>query len=983
MPETPTPSRETILQEFVDWSAAHITGDEKGQAQVFIDRLFRAFGRKGAQEVGGTFEERIKQLFDEGSKTSYADYVWKPVVLIEMKKRGADLAKHRQQAFDYWTHIAPGRPRYVVLCNFDEFWIYDFNNQLYSPKDKVQLVDLATRWGPLAFLFPTNEPPTFGNDREKITREAADKLATCFKKLVARGVDRDLAQRFVLQSMVAMFAEDIGLLPRYFFQHLVEECREPADSYDKLGGLFEAMNAPTSPTGGRYKGVRYFNGGIFAKPAKIDLYPDELAQLRGTDGGLFGAVHSDWSQVSPEIFGAIFQDSMDAEERHAFGAHYTSPIDIMKIVKPTISDPWSEAINGAKSPKALNDLLARLTTLRVLDPACGSGNFLYLAYREMKRLETRIRERLATDFPGSQPVLNHVHARQFFGMDINGFAVELAKVTLMLGRKLAIDELHIADEVDLPLDNLDANFHIGDALMTKVDGDGETGTIQTPWPPADVIIGNPPFLGAKKLKPERGTEYVSGLRKLYPEIPGMADYCVYWFRRANDHLPVPTPSDHFAGRAGLVGTQNIRNNQSRVGGLDQITQTGTVLEAVDSQPWSGEANVHVSIANWIKTQDPAILPKSRLLWHRMAPLAHGTGKQTRGRNSAKEYDLESRSVAVISSTLSDATDVSGAKLLEANGGWCYTGQYPRYEGFMLTDDEADTMLAKDARNRSVVWPFMVGSEILTLGAPERWVIDFQTRPMPDAQSFTAPFHYLVTKTLPYIAAKAKEERAKSGKTTGQDQSWLQTWWQHFRPRPELIGKIGALRRYVVCSRITKRPILAFLSPDIRPGDALSCFAFEDDYSFGILQSASHWEWFVVKCSKMKSDFRYTPESVFDTFPWPQFPTAKQIEAVASAAVAVRGVRSDALSVTTGGLRAVYRTLELPGKHPLKDAHAALDAAVLAAYGFSPKKDLLAQLLELNLAVAAREQAGQPVTAPGVPPTYSTPAKLITDDCICP
>src|SRR5438270_11928301 len=173
---------------------------------------------------------------------------------------------------------------------------------------------------------------------------------------------------------------------------------------------------------------------------------------------------------------------MEAEERSACGAHYTSPVDIMKIVKPTISDPWTAAIEGAKSAKKLNDLLERLTTLRVLDPACGSGNFLYLAYREMKRLETKIRERLAAEFPQEQPRLIHVNARQFFGMDINSFAIELAKVSMMIGRKLAIDELHIADEKDLPLDNLDKNFHAVDALITP---EG----IQTSWPPADVIIG--------------------------------------------------------------------------------------------------------------------------------------------------------------------------------------------------------------------------------------------------------------------------------------------------------------------------------------------------------------------------------------------------------------------------------------------------------------------------------------------------------------
>ena len=164
-------------------------------------------------------------------------------------------------------------------------------------------------------------------------------------------------------------------------------------------------------------------------------------------------------------------------------------------------------------------------------------------------------------------------------MDIQPFAVELAKVTMMLAHKLAIDELHV-NENALPLDNLDANFVIGDALIAP---DGSRAT----WPKADVIIGNPPFLGAKRLKPERGADYVNAVRKLYPEVPGMADYCVYWFRRAHDHLPACTVADPVAGRAGLVGTQNIRNNASRIGGLDAICADGTLVEAVENQPWSG------------------------------------------------------------------------------------------------------------------------------------------------------------------------------------------------------------------------------------------------------------------------------------------------------------------------------------------------------------------------------------------------------------
>lgn len=181
----------------------------------------------------------------------------------------------------------------------------------------------------------------------------------------------------------------------------------------------------------------------------------------------------------------------------------------------------------------------------------------------------------------------------------------------------------------------------------------------------------------------------------------------------------------------------------------------------------------------------------------------------------------------------------------------------------------------------------------------------------------------------------------------------------------------------------KRPTFVFLASGYLPTNALKIFAFADDYSFGILQSSTHWLWFVTKCSKLTERFRYTPESVFDTFPWPQAPTVQEINAVAAASREVRRIRAETLPHLRGGLRALYRTLELPGANPLKDAHAALDAAVLAAYGLSAKQDLLAQLLALNLEVAARIEKGEPVTAPGVPKTYPNPQSLVTGDCIQP
>jgi len=286
--------------------------------------------------------------------------------------------------------------------------------------------------------------------------------------------------------------------------------------------------------------------------------------------------------------------------------------------------------------------------------------------------------------------------------------------------------------------------------------------------------------------------------------------------------------------------------------------------------------------------------------------------------------------------------------------------------------------------------------------------------------------------LPHIEEYARKEREKTGLETGQDQTWLKLWWQHFRCRKELVDRVSKFGRYIVCSGVTKCPIFNFASSDIRPDHALFAFAFEDDYSFGILQSSAHWLWFITKCSKLGEQFRYTPESVFDTFPWPQFamgsatvPVAEsgvapdsrptkisaapnldergfrrdaenrrrdarapqieiaKIDAVAAAARELRAVRAEALPKIKGGLRALYRTLELPGANPLKDAHAALDAAVLAAYAFNAKKDLLAQLLALNQEVAAKIEKGEPVTPPGMPANYPDAKKLLTEDCIRP
>jgi MmeI, DNA-methyltransferase domain/MmeI, N-terminal domain/MmeI, helicase spacer domain/MmeI, target recognition domain len=967
--------RATRLAEFVAWVAANIRGDEKGEAQVFLDRLFQGFGHAGVREAGAVLEDRVKKTSGKG--TSFVDLVWKPVVLIEMKKRGEDLTRHYRQAFDYWTRLVPGRPRYVILCNFDEFWVYDFDVQMDAPVDRVKVTELTTRWGSLAFLFPTPEKPIFRNDLVAVTRQAAHQLALCFNKMVDTNrpgvpVERPDAQRFLLQMLVALFAEDIDLLPRYTVANLLDDCNTKQDSRDLIGGLFEAMNTRDKTADDRYQGVAYFDGGLFAQPARVELRLDEVDLLRA-------ASKEDWSKVRPEIFGAIFEHSLGKDERHAFGAHFTHPTDIMKIVGPTIVEPWRKVIEEADKPQLLRDLWQRMHEYKVLDPACGSGNFLYIAYRELKRLEARLIERLAemTRSQGTaQRFFGFVSARQFFGLDINPFAVELAKVTMMIARKLAIDELHITEQA-LPLDNLDDNFRTTDALI-----DAQGNPIR--WPQVDVIVGNPPFLGAKRLKPERGPDYVNAVRSAYPDVPGMADYCVYWFRKAQDQLPPCTAADRLAGHAGLVGTQNIRNNQSRVGGLDYVARTGTIVEAVENQPWSGEANVHVSIANWVKTQDPSLLPSKRKLWHKVEPSAGSRTFHLRGSGpAAKEYELTLKVCDSINSSLSDQADMSEVRVLRCNTHpqRCFNGQMLGHRGFLLSSQQRLAILRKDSSSISIIHPYLNGVDALTRNTFDRYVLDFEQMSQIEAATYSGAFEWVKTHVLCDRERKAREGIDKAGKLRPHHRAFLARWWQLSFGRPEMLSVIKQLPRYLVCALVTKRPIFMFVSSAIRPSNLIQVFGFADDFSCGVLQSHVHWVWFVTKCSKLKSDYRYGAESVFDTFPWPQAPSVTQIDRVSEAARDIRRIRDEALSEIKGGLRALYRMLELPGKNPLKDAHAALDAAVLATYGFSPKKDLLTQLLELNLDVAAREQAGQPVTAPGVPPGYSNPSRLVTSDCI--
>lgn len=944
------------IETFVKYTNS-LDGDEKGEAQVFCDRLFQAFGYNGYKEAGATLEFRVKNK----KSTRFADLLWGDRVLIEMKKKGSQLKSHRSQIFDYWWKLRPNQPKYSILCNFTEFIIYDFSIQ-DEPLDHIKLEDLPDRYTAFNFMLPKAVTPIFHNNLEEVTRDSANLVAEVFNSIIKRGEDRERAHRFILQCIFSMFAEDYQLLPKDIFTQILLDCqRQNGNSYDLINGLFKQMDCKIPARGGRFKDVPYFNGGLFSNPEAIELTIEELNKIHE-------AATKKWNKVNPAIFGTIFQSSMGAEARHAFGAHFTTELDILKIVYPTIIEPWREKIAKAKTLAEMQKLRKEISTFKVLDPACGSGNFLYVAFRELKRIEMELLNKIHLEFPKSASeigIQSIISIKQFYGIDYNTFAVELAKVTLMLAKEIAIKEtkdwvdtmqmgLGFQLEDTLPLDNMDNNIIYADALFTE-------------WIDADVIIGNPPYQSNKNMQDEFGGEYVNKLHETYTEVPGRADYCVYWFYKAHKVLKKD-------GLAGLIGTNTIRQNYSRMGGLDYICKNnGSIFNAISSQPWSGDAVVFVSIVNW---KNGLYEGKKRLY------VEDKKGDQI-------EYVVQD-----INSSLSLNIDVTAAKILELNRSpkLVFQGQTHGHEGFLLTVKEANEILMRYPENKNILKPILIGRDLVAAhqSQPQRYVIDFSSMDIMEAASYSAPFNKIKQTVLPDRESKAIEQERKNEEILKNNSkaninkhhiNFYNSWWQLSYGRKDMKIALTKITRYIACSRVSARPIFEFISSNINPNDSIMVFAYEDDYTFGIIHSNTHVAWYHEKGATLKGDPSYTPNTIWDTFPFPQNPKLSDVQKVANAARELRMMRCELMHKHNYTLRNIYQILETPGTNPLKSKHQKLDDAVLDAYGFNRRKDILSQLLELNFEVATKIKNGIEVESPGLPKCVKNSIPFISDDCV--
>ena len=519
---------------------------------------------------------------------------------------------------------------------------------------------------------------------------------------------------------------------------------------------------------------------------------------------------------------------------------------------------------------------------------------------------------------------------------------------MVIGKKLSFDELHDFENA-LPLDNLDQNIQCHDALIDL------NGNIFH-WPKCDVIIGNPPYLGSKKLKVERGPDYVNRIRKAYKEVPGMADYCVYWFSKANEILDNTTKDNIVGGRAGLVGTSNIRYTASRKGGLDKILETGTIVDAVDNQKWSGDAAVYVSIVNWVKSKDESILPKNKNLWLEI-------------KNPDKSVtELTLVECLNINSSLSKEVSLSEAHSLECNKTpkLSYQGQTVGHDAFVIDERKRFELISKDSSSRLVIFPYLNGQVLLTDIKTRDFVIDFQDMAIEEASKFKEVFAYVKKTVLPDREKKAESGKTSEGKRRSHHVGFLKKWWQHSFPRPELISKITKLDRYLACSIGTKRPLFVFVSPQIRPSNLVQVFCLQDDYSFGVLTSNVFWEWFKGKSSKLGGTTPRYGDDLWNSFPWPQNIDESSALKVASISRDIQQVRSDYISSTDGGLRRLYQSIETPGDSRLKELHFNLNKAVMDLYGIHSEDTIYSKLLALNNKIFSKIKNKEAVNGPGLP-----------------
>ena len=819
-----------------------------------------------------TFEKGAAKHDPTGGSPStqgWAD-VWKKGFFAwEYKGKHKDLAAAYNQLLQYREALE--NPPLLVVSDMERIRVHTNFTATVAQVHEITLDDLASDRSIeiLHALFFEPEKLRPGTTSEAVTAEAAGHIAEIALSMRDRGLDPYAVARFLDRVVFCLFAEDVGLLPEDLFSELVVRTRRDPSRFALLAGwLFEAM-----ADGGYYvyDKIRRFDGNLFSDAAVLELTVDELEIIHR-------AARLDWAAVSPSIFGTLFERGMDPTKRSQLGAHYTSEEDISTLVEPVVMQPlrqeWGEvreAVSnlltigrkrlGEKGRKAskskargesgamIHGFLTRLAAVKVLDPACGSGNFLYVALRELKDLEKEVI--LFAESAGLDTFLPLVGPWQLYGIEVSPYAFDLAQMIVWIGylQWTRANGFQIAQ--DPVLRPMESNFQCRDAILDLNDPEKPA---EPDWPRVDFVVGNPPFLGDKLMRRELGDEYVDKLRELYAgRIPGQSDLCCYWFERARAHLETGG-----CKRVGLLATQGIRGGANRVV-LARIKVTGDIFFAESDRPWVLDgANVHVSMVGFDEGHE-----------------------QTR--------TLDGRLVARVAANLSSTIDVTAAERLSSQRHVCFIGTTKKAP-LDVTEPTARPWLEEPnpngRPNSDVVRPWLNG-QLLTRRLPPRWIIDYPMAATERGAAFYAgPFAYVTDHVKPLRQDHREAVQARF-------------WWRQARPCPDMRGALGGLARYAASPRVSKHRIIAWVEPAVVPDCQLIVFARADDYFFGVLHSRLHQVWALSQGTQLRereSGFRYTPTTCFETFPlpWPpgqEPPDDPLVEAIAAGARELEQLRA--------------------------------------------------------------------------------------------
>ncbi len=912
-------------QDFVSkWK--RVTAREKQTYQEHFIDLCNLVGHPTPNEYDPTGR---RFAFEMGVAKTSGGQGWADVAKLgyfgwEYKGKDSDLEKAYDQLLRYRDSLE--NPPLLIVSDINNIIIRTNYTNLPTRTYTLTLDDLLKPESinilKTVFFNPEQLKPQI--TIEGVTRQAASQFSRLADNLRKYGSDPQEIAHFLIRLLFCLFAEDIGLLPEKLFPRLLDQTRHNSKDFSEvLRQLFRAMN-----TGGYFGSdkILHFNGGLFDN--------DNILPLDRADMDIIADIDAlDWGAIEPSIFGTLFERGLDPSKRSQLGAHYTSKEDILLIVDPVLMAPlrreW-EAIKDevrvmkreadelpkgnqkAALRKKMSDTLRafkdKIAHRTVLDPACGSGNFLYVALRLLLDLQNDVFN-FSDEMGAGRPYIT-VTTSQVYGIETNEYAHELAQMTIQIGYMQWLRDNgygHPAEPILKPMKNI---LHMDAVLIYDENGK----PIEPEWPEADVIVGNQPFLGGNKIRAELGDKYVGNLFKLYEgRVPAFADLVCYWFEKARTMIERGE-----AGRAGLLATNSIRGGVNRRV-LERIKETGDIFWAQSNRDWVLDgAAVNVSMVCFDNGSD-------------------------------KEKKLDNHLVNMINSDLTTATNITLAQHLAENEKICFIGT-KKAGAFDIESDLAKQFLSQSnpngKPNTDVLFKWMNGKTIVGR-LPQRWIINFGDMPMEEAALYEKPFEYVKQYVYPERQTN-NEARARI------------KWWQHRRPATEMREYVSGLVRYIATPRVSKHRIFVWVSPSILPDDGVYIFAREDDYFFGILHSKLHEIWALKQGTSLEDRPRYTPTSTFETFPFPWAPGAEpkedpRVQAISQAAKELVEQRDRWLNAEgLGEADQKKRTLtNLYNQRPtwLDLAHKRLDQAVFAAYGWNPDlsdEEVLEKLLALNL-----------------------------------